>query len=109
MLILILVPLGLSPLQSDEKKSMQNNKTEIYFPDDEQKDKFSYSEQLLLPMLDFFKSLVENIDTSSEQQIQTIARQGKSNAQLLLAILRGKKKDTEGLFVLVRKISHGRQ
>ena len=54
-------------------------------------------------MLDFFKSLVENIDTSSEQQIQTIARQGKSNAQLLLAILMGKKKDTEGYLYWLEK------
>ena len=97
---------GLDVLPSDEKQPLPIKGYE-FLDDPEEKDKFSYSDDLLLSEFEFFKSIIGSIDTVSKQQLETIACQGNSRMQLLLAISMGKKKDDEGYRYWLEKSAKG--
>ena len=76
---------------SDKKQSQPDAQFSLNF-----KDQFIDSKRLLSTPGDFINSVISGINEFSERQLQTIALQGNSNAQMLMASWLKEKKDNEG-------------
>ena len=89
-------------IAGEKKESLPDNRSFLRF-----KDKFVDTHTLLHSVRDFTDSIINGVDKSAEQQIQTVALQGTARAQFLLASLLKEKKDNEGYLYWLEKSASG--